>query len=740
MRITPNSVIKLYSTTGIDNINQLAFSTPAKRDEYFERLKIGELRGAQYVRRPGTIRLPLNLSSPEFQSLDFISFQNPDFENTVWYAQVQNWTYINNETTEVQYIINPLLTFMGRFVMKPCTIERQQLSVEEKEKADINPYDASIYPLWTEEDLPVDVSMEKYTYSVGDRNTDDGKFMFSEPSSYNDKLSQDLGGNTLGVFFIAPIDFTDLDANASDPLDTPSMQWSALINQIINAGGYYVDPESTQAAYPNNTFMMLSFMPRPYMILAIKNFASSGNAGGLVLFNDVIEKLTIWNATSQIIGIYGIEENMFKTAFVDTGSTSGTVTPGTLKGTVVEFPTAYKRKQSGYTTSSPTAHKLYRFPYAYMRVVTPDGNKKEYQYENFSKVARPMVENPVDTCKFRLVCDLNCSPSFFAAPLYYKQTIQEYSPAGGDPSGVATVDEQRNANLNERIEYNNFQQIPFSTDGYLAYQASLASQIVGSFTHHAENQQKRTAVETVVGGLGDILVQGVTTGLGGLASGASIAASVASGASAPAVAAKTFNAASSEVKNSGGLVNAIWGFIKNYEDVKYEAEEISAAQEWYSKAASMDNPNMKWLGNVRRAYANDQYYPGTNEAPYNYLKLFPAPNFILFHVQLRDDVLKAYDEYFCKYGYNQGGLVDIPHIYNFISGLATNYPENTTWVGTSLYFGFADTSYVKTQDAFVTGIPRVYADAIQNMFNNGIRFINGDQALANLQAQEENNG
>lgn len=733
MRITPNSVIKLYSTTGIDNINQLAFSTPAKRDEYFERLKIGELRGAQYVRRPGTIRLPLNLSSPEFQSLDFISFQNPDFENTVWYAQVQNWSYINNETTEVQYIINPLLTFMGRFVMRPSMIERQHLSYEEKEKADVNPYDESIYPLWTEEGLPVDKSMEKACYNISTAalNSADGTFLFPESVIPSEEFESDQGLNTLAVCFITPIDFADLDAG--DTSHTNENLWNTLQTDIVNNGGYSI--YDLQNGFIENSTVekaFLSSMPRAYWIIAIKL-----NPTGRLQFNTMIQYLTTWNADSQIIGIYGMENWMFRCAFLTLSNTGGvlnpTVEPQDLNGLYRNVQTSYERANSGYTTHVDS-HKLYKAPFSYMRVTTPDGQIKEYNYENFNNVNGSYLSDDMPSGpSFRLVCDLNSAPSFFAAPIGYKKYVDGYSIDG------TNVVMPRNANVEERIEYDRFAQIPYTTDGYLTYQAALNAQIVGSNTEHAQQERQWNWVEMNKTGrnatiLADTkvatnIVGGVVTAAGQLAS------------ENPVGAASTlYNTAINHQANAMASDMAKFNYEKNQAAASREFEEIGDANDWYRMAASQDNPSMSWLGAVRRAYANDMYHPGTNTTPYNYLKGFTAPNLTLIHVQLKDAVLKIYDEYFKKFGYNNGNVVDLPHVYHFMNNAPQDASFAPTWVNITGYPTSTEVSYIKTVNSIIQGIPRVYADVIQNMFNSGIRFINGDKLLESIQEQEENNG
>ena len=84
-------------------------------------------------------------------------------------------------------------------------------------------------------------------------------------------------------------------------------------------------------------------------------------------------------------------------------------------------------------------------------------------------------------------------------------------------------------------------------------------------------------------------------------------------------------------------------------------------------------------------------------------------------VELKPNVLALYDNFLTNYGYavNRIGL---PNVYEAIKGMA----------GKTLKFNSKNFVYVKTSECKVSGLIYESCKQIADMFNNGIKFINGD--------------
>ena len=809
MRVTPNSTITLYSNIKIRRGMGPIFSSANTRNAYFNQHIVRSNVPTTYVRHTGEVKVEAPLSV--VKECNYISFINPDFENMTWYALLVNWEYVNNECTAIDYVIDPLMTYLFQFQMQPCTISRQHLSITDFNKAEVNPYDPSIYQFTTGEDLMTSPEVEKPEYNVQkyyDTTGPDGKYMLtSNLVRTADAYAYDCGEHVMGVIFLAPLSLEKLDEGVDDAWstsqdgqdfldvmttivesefrqhgttdhmadyaawntiaanvitymntaaqtynapqdvvtnittslntkgpgnvqgeyktdeymkqliregvystgDTPSAQWTNLMQRIIDAGGTLFnvdDPYTTQ----NGTFVgqvpHSSFM-RGYNIIAIPSIVKNP---GLGLFSDIIEKLTTWDSISQIIGIYAINDYVFSTAFV---SSTGIVPSPTDIATdnIYTIPTSFQRIGSGQQNVG--SKKLLTYPFSYMRVQSPDGNVKEYRYEWFKEVTEG-----TGGCKFKIMGDLNSHPSIVMAPIKYRRMSTAYSVSGQDMTDATNV------NLDEMICYDEFAQVPFVTDAYLTY---LAGQVMRIHGQNTIDYQDELALQEKSAKLG--VAEGIVNAAGKLFGG-SLKMD------------KTFIPDYDDIRNSGYGINPQQtvgaGFSRGvgtamagaktgnaYQRAMFEKEhyegQLMDAQTYLTGDVHGD---IDWgrYNSTKPAHANNVYHPGTNGGIYHYLKGVAVTDFIVTYVQLRPAVLEKYDRYFKLYGYNEAGRADIPYFYNFIHNTGTN-DVKPHW---DLDDDGDYVTYIQTMDAHVTGIPLPYAQYIEGLLNSGYRFINGD--------------
>lgn len=126
--ITPNTSLEFFKNTGLspNYENALYFSSSGERDNYFSALYSITVPNCTYQRENlGFCRVQLPVA--QLYQCDYMRFKNWNFENKWYYAFIINVNYINNETTEVQYVIDYLMTWMGDFGFNQCYIERQHV-------------------------------------------------------------------------------------------------------------------------------------------------------------------------------------------------------------------------------------------------------------------------------------------------------------------------------------------------------------------------------------------------------------------------------------------------------------------------------------------------------------------------------------------------------------------------------------------------------------------------------------
>lgn len=125
--ITPNSTVEFFGDLGIspNYENTLYFANVVAKDEYFSGLtKLATGTALSYNRAERgffKIELPMSL----LIHAGYIRFKNTSFEGKWFYAFVKSVEYINNVTTQVNFELDVMMTWMGSFQLGECYIERQ---------------------------------------------------------------------------------------------------------------------------------------------------------------------------------------------------------------------------------------------------------------------------------------------------------------------------------------------------------------------------------------------------------------------------------------------------------------------------------------------------------------------------------------------------------------------------------------------------------------------------------------
>lgn len=125
--IQPNSTIEFFSDLNLsDNYeNTLYFPSEQSKNTYFDNLTpIARVLNCTYTRENrGFVRVEVPIST--LIGASYMRFKNTSFENKWFYAFVKNVDYVNNQTTQVQFMIDKMMTWMGVFTLNQCYIARQ---------------------------------------------------------------------------------------------------------------------------------------------------------------------------------------------------------------------------------------------------------------------------------------------------------------------------------------------------------------------------------------------------------------------------------------------------------------------------------------------------------------------------------------------------------------------------------------------------------------------------------------
>lgn len=679
MKIVPSSIITLYSGVDIDNNEELIFRTKGTQTSYFQSKAVAQVEDCQVVKKTG--RLRVNKPGSLVSTCNFLSFINPDFDNKIVYCRIVDYDYVNNECVDIAYVIDFWQTWMFDVNFEDMYIEREHLCDTDYNKLVTNPYDPEVFEMRTAEPLPIGEDLEKLNYRIGENSSYDGVLLREAISSF---ASIEAQPGTL--MYLAEIDFEDLDDSAPAGSNPPSAYFAAWLHTIesedyafykltgaqyayLSAQGYNVNLEFLGSGWSSLNISPFdsNILEEQYTMIYAPYTESTGQTYTAPPASLLINKLTNWNCVSAIIGLYGIPTNLIVTAG--------------LRGSSGNYGAFYAQINTPENDSAMQNkhHKLMHYPFSYVRVISPNGDKCEMRYELFRG-----VQQGDSSCRILMNMDLYEKPTLIVAPDEYKM------------SGLTPESSLMSANVIDGLIFNQFPQMPYTVDAFLAQMASVASGIIGNNTtdYGYSLEQKQLdiykegagAVSSTLAAIGDAL----SLNFGGAASNA---------------------------------VNATFGATQTELSQRRFQNEANMSQDAYALLNGEQEGNAVFenFKHTRPAFAANRYVQSNGDGTINY-NVMNTLDIILLGVRLNEAVLEQYDKWFAQYGY-ASGRCGIPHVLNYISG--SSYGDSTKVVHWESD-GNKNFTYVKTHDCKVLYSMLPVAQYIKQMFDGGIKFVKGD--------------
>lgn len=659
--IGQNSVLNLYSNVEVSEGLQVAFSSAAAQYNYFSRRLVKQYTGMSYVYRNGVVKIQ---DTPQVVArANYISFNNPSFESKPIYARITDYQYVNNATVKITYAIDWFQTFMFDVSYRSCQIQREHLSDADWTKAVANPWRHDILELetgenfhFTEDDRPQISTSERvhylqcpddspecyimlalspfsFSYNVGDKTPEADMYNWLRgfKNNISDKLASD--------------DFGQLVVRADDVLDGLP---ASLNIYIFKADDVYQS--------------LFTDMDEAWSVPKKR-------------LDGVLDDLTAMGRTSQIVALYYAPKATVR-AFLGGSDTAKNI---------------FSIDNINARTCNASNPKMKRFPFSYLTVESPSGNRKEFHYEKFAAAA--------DGIDFYLLGSFNGFPFLSLIPYNYGQ---------GNPSAAGIFD-KTGFNITERLDYAEVPQLSYTTDGFLSYISSQYQQA-----------QANQSTPVQLARMGEFMGGAATAA-------ASLAPTLAGGA----LNGLTASGALSDTRPVGAGMAALGSTLSNVSqgDNSKAGAAAGAAMMAHAVSANFSDANVRsamganiGLGSPiynfdteRSLYDNDIYHAGTAGG-------FPAYKLARFYYQFYFKTLtpawtEIVDNYFNAFGYNSG-RIGIPRVVNFIHG-SGDQPHFVTYDG-------APTTYVKTTDCHVISTMMPVSQDIEALFNAGCRFIKGD--------------
>ena len=837
--IPPNTTCKLYRDVEVaPGLQTLYFSSEANKIAYFNNKLAFTQADLTYERkRYNRIRIGLPLS--DVRSCNYMTFVNASHENVTYYCYIFDPDYINENCTEVSFVIDEWLTncHNSRMEFEDCVIEREHNNLAEYNAERANPFRNDMPSLVAEEPLSVSKEMElpsatpscmildefeglntKYSWCdygpFGKTDTQvvstdeerlcyvvlfGGQFETGEQNSilrvidylyaaeYNETAAhadqftlngeafqenwlnmpdifkmfswfdtpRRLRNGAASPFYIGVLDpvegpLTGLyDSNTpvthagkqSGQYITNIMNWFTLNDAVGTIIGTYTLPKWMFKVTPNFVKVKKPESPKGYLSATfINNYdavtwknmlrEAGWEYDGTVLYyigdETYVNENTLTSATKKHNWYYDFNSQTVK-------PTTGTRGDYTVTDTNDAYfvDSVYNKSlpdcvmgqelldsHDGYNIFFPMPvadvenYKLKRAPFSYIRAITPDNNVKEYYYEDFYDITNA---NSVDLtkqsngvpnsypAKFRCVSNVNGQPTMSLVPVNYNNMALK--PESSGVIGMMTSDLYK-LSPNERLDFVKFPQLGFITDGYLDYLSSQYNdanarksvEAVESYNHELRSKKIGLAERSA-----DMALNLIAAPVNAMGS--------------------TGNAAYATGFGIGNSANKSTGIASIIEDTRHTYEADKNYKQRMAEADMRGHFNGEIYDTLYKGtkpgFVGDYYKAGDpfGFAMYQFdnITLGASLGFFLQVVTLKPAYLALYDNFLTNYGYavNRIGL---PHVYEALKGMT----------GKALKFNSKNFVYVKTSECKVTGLPYECCKMIEDMFNNGIKFINGD--------------
>lgn len=151
MYIEPNSYIRLMKNIPLDNTytDTLFFTSRANQLNYFRNNTTGmnfTAQSYQRVIRDGLRYIRLQVNAENIYDYNYLMFQNTAFGNRWFFAFINNIEYINNNTSEINFELDVMQTWLFDVTLGASFVEREHFS-EDTVGMNIQPEPIDIGPI-----------------------------------------------------------------------------------------------------------------------------------------------------------------------------------------------------------------------------------------------------------------------------------------------------------------------------------------------------------------------------------------------------------------------------------------------------------------------------------------------------------------------------------------------------------------------------------------------------------------
>lgn len=133
--IQPNTTIRLLKNVPLDNTYTDTLYWENASTQQANMISLTKyIFTEQTYQRVNKHRLRIQRTADDIYDCNYLMFQNTAFGNKWFYAFITSVEYINNITSEIEYEIDDMQTWLFDYTLRPCFVEREHIDVDEGQK------------------------------------------------------------------------------------------------------------------------------------------------------------------------------------------------------------------------------------------------------------------------------------------------------------------------------------------------------------------------------------------------------------------------------------------------------------------------------------------------------------------------------------------------------------------------------------------------------------------------------
>lgn len=782
----PDSTIKIYKVKEFNTRQGRppVFKSPLDRETYMgSKMVASDVKCVVVKRRFQTLRVTTPLATVE--TATHISFINPSYGNKIFYGIIINSDYINNNVTQIDYIIDWWMTDMFNVEFHGNTrLEREGLTNIEDSKLHINPYNnAYNEKMRTAEGLlPCDASTEVNHYFISCDNSKNINLQTTTPGSWDGwnvftnttklgKATVDTGDSSFPsdknmiytLCFVVPGKtqeggnqfFTDInpilqEIETEDTGQTSggALQYYKFFMMFSPTADYRYDYSAgttkivryesridrSQSSWTKllDQFPFDTRYPRPYMIVGTENFKS---------FQKLVDFLNGYGMTSSILGAFGMPAYILEEFNANVLNTEYQKYVSTTRDYKVELPTPwmhmshlqYNDESHGDAYRQNYEPKLWYHPFTYYTIDGVDGSSHiEERFED-SEAGTSGTDTYYNYIQIWKIVSIDASGITLAvAPKSPRVT-----KCGGvnQLSGSLPTTYIYNVyNLDDTAIYRSFPQIPYITDAFAAFlaQASIEGARNNTGFYKASLEQAQSQAASEKGLLGFVRgLFGNMSGDSGPAGGVSTSGTtITQTGEGPGLGTihgvqygmGKFAAGASAGQRAGA---AEYAYEKAGAEMRYQDAAVRGVG-YYDSGLLEGHPLYDFYKETKSGYIQPNYHAANPGGVVNQLEGAEYPGINIMIHRRSTHFFLEFDRFFREFGYATY-QVKKPAIAEYVDqnnvATADACPSFRTITGEATQENPISSFYTKASEIHVSNVNNTSADFIEKMFTLGAQFI-----------------